>query len=107
MNTDKDAHGNTALHMCVYHDQKDMYDFLIDYCGASERVRNHAGLTALVLAATIGKEDMFQHIYNRRRRAFYAFGKVSLGRWGSRGCFLEPNGLVWAGMNVLHVCAIC
>jgi hypothetical protein len=81
VNTDKDALGNTALHMCVYHDQKDMYDFLIDYCGASEKVRNHAGLTPLVLAATLPKEEMFQHIYSRRRKAFYAFGKVRMGTY--------------------------
>jgi hypothetical protein len=41
------------------------------------QVRNHAGLTPLVLCAHLGKMDMFQHIYSRRRRAFYSFGRVS------------------------------
>jgi ankyrin repeat protein len=76
VNTDCDEFGNTALHMCVIHDQADMYDFLVDYCAASEAVRNHGGLTPLCLAAQTGKSDMLQHVYNRRRRAFYSFGKV-------------------------------
>eukprot|EP00879_Flechtneria_rotunda_P024448 GHRR01025918.1.p1 GENE.GHRR01025918.1~~GHRR01025918.1.p1 ORF type:complete len:377 (+),score=86.35 GHRR01025918.1:244-1374(+) len=77
VNTDRDVFGNTALHMCVIHNQADMYDFLVEYCAASDEVRNHAGLTPLVLAAQLGKVEMLQHIYNRRRRAFYSFGKVT------------------------------
>ncbi|WIA19587.1 hypothetical protein OEZ85_005527 [Tetradesmus obliquus] len=77
VNSDCDEFGNTALHMCVIHDQADMYDFLVDYCAASEAVRNHGGLTPLCLAAQLGKADMLQHIYSRRRRAFYSFGKVT------------------------------
>jgi ankyrin repeat protein len=80
VNSDCDEFGNTSLHMCVIHDQADMYDFLVDYCAASEAVRNHGGLTPLCLAAQIGKTDMLQHIYNRRRRAFYSFGKVRRAR---------------------------
>lgn len=37
-----------------------MYDFLIEYCAASDAVRNNAGLTPLVLAAHLGKLAMFQ-----------------------------------------------
>jgi ankyrin repeat protein len=47
--------GNTALHMCVFHDQLDMYDHLVEYCGAHEHVRNNRGQTPLVLAASLGK----------------------------------------------------
>jgi hypothetical protein len=54
---------------------------------ASDAVRNYAGLTPLVLAAQLGRVDMLQHIYNRRRRAFYTFGKVDApyGGGGPRG----------------------
>jgi hypothetical protein len=41
------------------------------------QVRNHAGLTPLVLAAQLGKSDMFSHITSRRRRTFYSLGPVS------------------------------
>eukprot|EP00882_Tetradesmus_deserticola_P006401 GHRQ01006733.1.p1 GENE.GHRQ01006733.1~~GHRQ01006733.1.p1 ORF type:complete len:268 (+),score=77.10 GHRQ01006733.1:331-1134(+) len=78
VNSDCDEFGNTALHMCVIHDQADMYDFLVDYCAASEAVRNQGGLTPLCLAAQLGKAEMLQHVYSRRRRAFYSFGKVSM-----------------------------
>ncbi|KAF6258835.1 hypothetical protein COO60DRAFT_1074230 [Scenedesmus sp. NREL 46B-D3] len=77
VNSDCDEFGNTALHMCVIHDQAGMYDFLVDYCAASEAVRSQGGLTPLCLAAQLGKADMLQHVYSRRRRAFYSFGKVT------------------------------
>jgi hypothetical protein len=51
-------------------------------------VRNHQGLTPLVLAAHLGKEAMMQHIYKRRRRAFYTFGKV--GCLVGAGCLQRP-----------------
>jgi len=38
VNQDRDVFGNTALHMCVIHDQPDMYNFLVDYCAASDEV---------------------------------------------------------------------
>lgn len=41
-------------------------------------MRNYAGLTPLVLSAHLGSTTMLQHIYSRRRRAFYTFGKVRL-----------------------------
>jgi hypothetical protein len=92
VNSDCDEFGNTALHMCVIHDQADMYDFLVDYCAASEAVRNHAGLTPLCLAAHAGKSDMLQHVYNRRRRAFYSFGKVCVVLLLLKsGCFVNPG----------------
>ncbi len=58
--------GNTALHVAVVHEQLDMYDHLVEYCGAWEHVRNNRGATPLLLAASMGKMEVFQHIYNRR-----------------------------------------
>lgn len=81
---DSDVHGNTALHMCVFHDQREMYDYLVEYCGARENVRNAHGLTPLTLAAHLGRTDMLQHIYNRRRRAFYTFGNTTSYSLGLR-----------------------
>lgn len=92
--------GNTALHMCIYHDQKDMYDFLVEYLCASESVRNVHGSTPIVLAAELGKLDMFQHIYNKRRRAFYTFGKVCGSGWGVGWCVgwvRGGGGIHWRG----------
>lgn len=66
-----------------------MYDFLVDYCAASDTVRNYGGLTPLVLAAHLGKQDMLQHIYSRRRRAFYSFGKVREGIYWSGVDFMQ------------------
>ena len=100
VDTDRDVHGNAALHLCVHHGRADMYDFLVEYCAASEGVQNHAGLTPLVLAAQLGRADMFQHILSKRRRAFYTFGSVRrvfcccCCVWGGRpvvcACFQPP-----------------
>ena len=62
--------------MCVHHDQTDMYDHLIEFCGASEHVRNNRGQTPMLLAASLGKVEVFQHIYNKRRRIAWAYGPV-------------------------------
>ena len=62
--------------MCVYHEQMEMYDFLVGFCGASEDVRNLHGLTPLVLATHLGKLNVVSHIFTKRRRTFYTFGKV-------------------------------
>ncbi|KAG2493527.1 hypothetical protein HYH03_008341 [Edaphochlamys debaryana] len=77
VNHDRDQWGNTALHMCVYHDQPDMYDHLVEYCGASEHVQNNRSQTPLLLAASLGKVEMLQHIYNKRRRVAWAYGPVT------------------------------
>lgn len=50
--------GNTALHLCVHHDQMDMYEHLVEYCGALEHVRNNRGMTPLLLAASLGKLEV-------------------------------------------------
>ncbi len=52
--------GNPALHLCVVHGQQEMYDFLVEYCAASDRVVNLHGHTPLVLAAVLGKVNMVQ-----------------------------------------------
>ncbi|KAL6745893.1 ankyrin repeat-containing domain protein, partial [Haematococcus lacustris] len=77
VNQDKDTLGNTALHLCVYHDQIEMYEHLVEYCGASEHVRNNRGQTPLLMAASLGRLSMFQHIYNRRRKVAWAYGPVT------------------------------
>jgi ankyrin repeat protein len=68
--------GNTALHMCVYHNQIEMFDHLMEYCGATDNARNIEGLTPLVLAASLGYSDMFQHICNKRRKVGWSYGPV-------------------------------
>jgi ankyrin repeat protein len=51
--------GNTALHLSVVHDQLDMYDHLVEGCGADEHVRNNRGATPLLLAASLGKLEVW------------------------------------------------
>ncbi len=57
--------------------QIEMYEHLVEYCGASEHVRNNRGQTPLLLAASLGKLEMLQHIYNRRRKVAWAYGPVT------------------------------
>lgn len=77
VNQDCDMYGNAALHLAVYHDQLDMYDHLIEYCGAAEHARNNRGATPLLLACSMGKLEIFQHIYNKRRKVAWAYGPVT------------------------------
>jgi hypothetical protein len=89
--------------MCVYHEQPDMYDHLLEYCGASEHVQNNNSQTPVLLAASIGKIAMLQHIYNKKRKVWCC---------GNACCALQPH---WAdactlsGCTLVHaiMCAAC
>lgn len=74
--TDKDTQGNTPLHLAVLHGQLEMYDYLIDVLGAKEGVRNRQGLTPLMLAAYLGDLEMFHHIYSKRIKVAWRYGKI-------------------------------
>ena len=63
--------------MCVYHNQIEMFDHLMEHCGATDNVRNIEGFTPLVLAASLGFTDMFQHILCKRRKVGWSYGPVS------------------------------
>jgi hypothetical protein len=66
--------GNTALHMCVIHRQCEMYDFLVDFCDASDSVPNNQGLTPLVRARPL------------QRWAACAWRRMSRNLGGQQGC---------------------
>ncbi|CAG9466553.1 unnamed protein product [Pedinophyceae sp. YPF-701] len=75
--SDRDSYGNTALHLCVFHNRQETYDYLVTYLGAREDLRNHDGRTPLLLAAELGHRELFQHIYTRSRKLLWAYGPVS------------------------------
>lgn len=81
VNHDRDMYGNTALHLCVVHDQIDMYDHLVEYCGASEHVRNNRGQTPLLLAASLGKLEVGGHV----GRVAVDLGLLVFGHEGRHG----------------------
>uniref|UniRef100_A0A7S1IC78 Ion transport domain-containing protein n=1 Tax=Eutreptiella gymnastica TaxID=73025 RepID=A0A7S1IC78_9EUGL len=80
---------NNALHLCVFHNLKEMYDNVLDYVkrqagpeNATKAVyefaqqTNRDGLTPLALAAAMGKDEMFEHILNRSGRVEWPYGPV-------------------------------
>ncbi|XP_048584484.1 transient receptor potential cation channel subfamily V member 6 [Nematostella vectensis] len=83
----QDSNGNTVLHMMVIHDQKDMYDLLVDYgcwcscslCsnGVQLHIRNRQGFTPLTLAAKLARNEMFHHILTKSREVFWEYGNVT------------------------------
>ena len=53
-----------------------MYDYLVDVLGASEHERNRQLMTPLMLAAFLGDLDMFHHIYSKRIKVAWRYGKI-------------------------------
>ena len=68
------VHGNTALHMAVLRDLKEMFDVLRDEWARRHPkrrrclsdVRNNLGQTCLTLAAAKGSVEMFDHVLTSR-----------------------------------------
>ena len=74
---DRDAQGNTALHITIYHGQKEMYDYMIDVIKANEFSCNLHGLTPLMKAAALGDAEMFSHIIGRRKQVVFRYGNLT------------------------------
>ncbi len=86
----QDGQGNTVLHMLVLHRLPGMYDAVCELwcdvhpeqeladglCGL-EMVQNRAGLTPLTLAASMGNEEMFNHLLEKRTGTQWAYGPVT------------------------------
>ncbi|XP_074641501.1 transient receptor potential cation channel subfamily V member 5-like isoform X2 [Tubulanus polymorphus] len=72
----QDMNGNTALHMSVIYNRKDMFDLLHDL-GGSLTIRNRLGMTPLSLAAHMGKLEIYRHIIDTTRRIQWNYGSVT------------------------------
>jgi hypothetical protein len=74
-----DSFGNTAMHMAVIHNQKQVIDWLmkIDEGRDSMELLNHEGFTPLTLAARYGQVEVFHHIlYQHMSETAWTYGKV-------------------------------
>lgn len=60
----------------MIHGQLEMYDYLVDVLGATEGERNRQLMTPLMLAASLGDIDMFHHIYSKRIKVAWRYGKI-------------------------------
>eukprot|EP00291_Cryptomonas_curvata_P027624 CAMPEP_0172206554 /NCGR_PEP_ID=MMETSP1050-20130122/33289_1 /TAXON_ID=233186 /ORGANISM="Cryptomonas curvata, Strain CCAP979/52" /LENGTH=992 /DNA_ID=CAMNT_0012885663 /DNA_START=339 /DNA_END=3313 /DNA_ORIENTATION=- len=76
-----DKFGNTALHMAVWHQRKDVIDWLISKPGGEDSLTfvNHDSFTPLTLAARHGHVSIFHHIlYKHMGRIAWVYGKVRM-----------------------------
>jgi len=91
--TATDSNGNNILHLCVVHERKEIYDRALALwderqqeateAEATASVRkmwsltNHEGKTPLVLAASLGKREMFLHCLECTCTVQWAYGPVT------------------------------
>jgi hypothetical protein len=86
----QDRNGNTVLHMAVIHERKAMYSLLLDlwekgygrpkYLGTNVAVvdvLNNDGYSPIVLAAALGKVEMFSHAWDRSSETQWSWGAIS------------------------------
>jgi len=93
-----DRYGNTLLHLCVHHEDPEMYNYICDLFelhreqemklwklkkwteGRSELeatledIKNHKNRTPLTYAVAKGKKDMVACILSRRKQSLWVFG---------------------------------
>ncbi|CAI4222149.1 unnamed protein product [Auanema sp. JU1783] len=72
----QDTNGNTVLHMCVIHENMNMFRVALEN-GASLRMTNKQNLTPLTLAAKMAKEKMFTEILEIEGERVWAYGDAS------------------------------
>jgi hypothetical protein len=78
-----DSFGNTAMHMAVMHEKKDVIDWLMKIDDGkpgkdSLEMLNHEGFTPFTLAARYGKVEIFHHIlYQHMSDTDWTYGKVA------------------------------
>ncbi|XP_006816006.1 transient receptor potential cation channel subfamily V member 6-like [Saccoglossus kowalevskii] len=80
----KDNNGNTVLHMMVIHNKKNMYDLAFSM-GADTSLLNSQELTALNLAAKLGRKEMFDHALELERQVYWIYGNVTCAAYGLSG----------------------
>ena len=75
--------GYYPIHAVVACGTPEMYDMLVEKCGALEThvdgcpVTGRERLTPLTLAAKLGRKDMFRHILARRRNVVWEWGPMA------------------------------
>lgn len=72
----QDTNGNTILHMLVIYEKIETFDMGYEV-GASLGIRNVLNLTALTLAAKLGRVEMFFHIMNIEREIYWQLGSIT------------------------------
>uniref|UniRef100_A0A158PCP8 ANK_REP_REGION domain-containing protein n=1 Tax=Angiostrongylus cantonensis TaxID=6313 RepID=A0A158PCP8_ANGCA len=69
----QDTNGNTVLHMCVIHENMDMFRLAME-SGARINIANKQNLTPLTLAAKLAKKQMFMEILELEGDSVWAYG---------------------------------
>nr|ACI49250.1 hypothetical protein Csp3_JD06.016 [Caenorhabditis angaria] len=72
----QDTNGNTVLHMCVIHENMEMFKLALE-SGASLRTVNKQSLSPLTLAAKLAKKEMFREILELEGDSVWAYGDAS------------------------------
>ncbi|CAL2041043.1 unnamed protein product [Caenorhabditis brenneri] len=72
----QDTNGNSVLHMCVIHENMNMFRLALE-CGASLRTVNKQSLSPLTLAAKLAKKEMFDEILELEGDSVWAYGDAS------------------------------
>ena len=91
-----DTFGNTAMHMAVMYEKKDVIDWLMGHEAAKQSLEtlNNEGLTPLTLAARLGRVDVFNHIVHKHLSVVvWRYGKVSVH-------LVCVGFLTWEGMHI-------
>ncbi|ALC44528.1 nan [Drosophila busckii] len=72
----QDTNGNTVLHMLVIYEKLEMFDVAYEV-GGNIHLRNMQNLTPLMLAAKLGRVEMFFHVMSIEREIYWQLGSIT------------------------------
>nr|XP_016933690.1 transient receptor potential cation channel subfamily V member 5 [Drosophila suzukii] len=72
----QDTNGNTVLHMLVIYEKIEMFDVGYEV-GTNIHIKNVQNLTALTLAAKLGRVEMFFHVMSIEREIYWQLGSIT------------------------------
>lgn len=75
----RDSHGNTALHMAVYHNKPQVFRYLCsEYKGTiNQSIHNREGYTPLLMAVRLGNEEMFYVALREQSELSWEFDHIA------------------------------
>ncbi|KAK3610627.1 hypothetical protein CHS0354_009090 [Potamilus streckersoni] len=91
----QDSFGNTALHMVVITDQKDMYTYMVKHHRrpAKTDITNKANLSPLTLASKLGRHVIFKEILELASIEFWRYSNVTCSAYPLTNLdSIGPNG---------------
>ena len=102
----RDRYGNNLLHLCVIHEQANMFYYAINHpkVKANPNLKNDENLTPLALAAKIGKTKMFSQILKFSSHQYWSYNTSTCSGYPLKSFdTIDPDGKTDWNSALMHI----